>query len=199
MNIIDILRIATIAYILYKILTLKKSSLKPKKNKEPYYPKLLHKGDQYFTRAKDRQNYKVQDYKEKIPEDIKIKTIQKATKVKEIEFFRPDDADNEHYPLKRNFELHDLMNGKCPKNVDIKEVHRKLTEYKVEKLQVKNDGEHVNTNHNNVKSFTRDHIQYVNDSPLTTGNLEGVQFTAFDPLSHNIESVQDYYQNIENN
>ena len=33
---------------------------------------------------------------------------------------------------------------------------------------------------------------------ISVGNYK-VQFTAFDPLSHNIESVQDYYQNIENN
>ena len=75
-----------------------------------------------------------------------LKNIQKATKVKEIEFFRPDDADNEQYTLKRNFELHDWMNGKCPKNVDIKEVQSKLREYKVEKWQVKNDSEQDNTN-----------------------------------------------------
>ena len=74
MNIIDILRIATIAYILYKILTLKSNikSKKNKENKESYYPKLLHKGDKYFTKAKDRQNYKVKDYEESVDKINKI-------------------------------------------------------------------------------------------------------------------------------
>jgi hypothetical protein len=50
-----------------------------------------------------------------------------------------------------------------------------------------------------MQSFTRDHIQYVNDSPLTTGLIKDAKFTAFDADAQNIESVQAYYQNIENN
>lgn len=203
MNLTDIIRIALIAYILYNILTLKnnKVSKNNKKQiiKEDYYPKLLNKGDTYYTRAKDRQNYKVDNYFDKITNKQKNKVIEKAAALDETKFFRPNDADNVHYPLQRNFDLHEIMEGKCMKDVDVKDIHRKLTEFKIEKLKVKNSNkEHVNdNNHNNVQSFTIDHVKYENDSPLTTGIIEGAGFTAFDADAQNIESVQNYYQNID--
>ena len=202
MNLTDIIRIALIAYILYNILTLKNNKVsknkKKQKIKEDYYPKLLNKGDTYYTRAKDRQNYKVDSYFDKISQTQKNKVIEQAAGLKETKFFRPNDADNIHNPLQRHFDLQEIMDGKCMKDVDVKDIHRKLTEFKIEKLKVKDaNEEHINTNHNNVKSFTIDHIKYVNDSPLTTGQIEGATFTAFDSDAQNIESVQDYYQNID--
>lgn len=201
MKFTNVIRIVLIAYILYKILNLKNNKVsKNKKNiKEKYYPKLLNKEDTYYTRAKDRQNYKVDNYFDKITDSQKNKEIKKATALKDTEFFRPNDADNIHNPLQRHFDLHDIMNGKCMEDMDVKDIHRKLTEFKIEKLKVKNSNEeHINTNHNNVKSFTIDHVTYENDSALTTGQIEGAKFTAFDSDAQNIESVQDYYQNINN-
>ena len=196
MNYTDFIRLFIIAYILYKLLLLKK-------NNEKYTQKLLHKGDKHLTRIRDRQNYKADLYEEdqNLLEKQKEKAINEAFKyaAKEVAYFRPDDSDNVHYPLKRHFQLHELMGGKCLKNVDVKDVHKQLTQFKIDKLAVKNNNlSHTQKNHNGMQSFTRDHIQYVNDSPLTTGLIKDAKFTAFDADAQNIESVQAYYQNIEN-
>ena len=107
--------------------------------------------------------------------------------------------------IRPKFAKEKIVNGKiikpkCLNEISIKDIHKKLTEIKFEKLQVANTNQtHTESNHNGIKSFTRDHIKYVNDSQLTTGKLEGVSFQAFDSDLQNIESVQNYYQNIENN
>ena len=114
MNYTDFIRLFIIAYILYKLLLLKK-------NNEKYTQKLLHKGDKHLTRIRDRQNYKADLYEEdqNLLEKQKEKAINEAFKYasKEVAYFRPDDSDNVHYPLKRHFQLHELMGGKCLKNV----------------------------------------------------------------------------------
>lgn len=196
MNYTDFIRLSIIAYILYKLLLLKTN--------EKYTQKLLHKGDKHLTRITDRQNYKADLYEENKAEleQQKEKAINEAFKyaAKEVAYFRPDDSDNVHYPLKRHFQLHELMGGKCIENIDVKDVHKQLTQFKIDKLAVKNNNlAHTQNNHNGMQSFTRDHIQYVNDSPLTTGIIKDAQFTAFDADAQNIESVQAYYQNIEKN
>lgn len=197
MNYTDFFRLFIIAYILYKLLLLKK-------NNEKYTQKLLYKSNKQYTVVKDKQDYVANFYEEdqNLLEKQKEKAINDAFKyaAKEVAYFRPDDSDNVHYPLKRHFQLHELMGGKCLKNVDVKDVHKQLTQFKIDKLAVKNNNlSHTQSNHNGMQSFTRDHIQYVNDSPLTTGLIKDAKFTAFDADAQNIESVQAYYQNIENN
>lgn len=197
MNYTDFIRLFIIAYILYKLLLLKK-------NNEKYTQKLLYKSNKQYTVVKDKQDYVANFYEEdqNLLEKQKEKAINEAFKyaAKEVAYFRPDDSDNVHYPLKRHFQLHELMGGKCLKNVDVKDVHKQLTQFKIDKLSVKNNNlSHTQNNHNGMQSFTRDHIQYVNDSPLTTGLIKDAKFTAFDADAQNIESVQAYYQNIENN
>jgi hypothetical protein len=226
MNYIDIIRIAVIAFILYKFLNLRK---------ETYNPLLLEKGDKRYTKVKDRQNYKANDYKETIYSEDKEKMVRKAAfaatnKKTKFKLFRSQKPDNIDNPVMNNFALHEVFdktpdkfldvkhkpikddnnellnirpsysNGKCIGEINIKDIHRKLTEFKFEKLQVKNDNvEHTQSNHNGIHSFTKDHIKYINDTEMTTGNIKGAGFQAFDSDLQNIESVQKYYQNIENN
>jgi hypothetical protein len=224
MNYKDIIRIIIIAFILYKLLNLRK---------ETYNPLLLKKGDHRFLKVKDRQNYKANNYKESInseDEEEMVKKAVKADKKTKFKLFRPKNAANIDNPVIKNFALHEVFdntddkfldvthkpiknensellnlrptysNGKCIGEINVKDIHRKLTEFKFEKLKVQSDNlEHIQQNHNGINSFTRDHIKYLNDTAMTTGNIEGAKFQAFDSELQNIESVQNYYQNIENN
>lgn len=226
MNYVDIIRIAVIAFILYKLLNLQK---------ETYNPLLLNKGDKRFTKVKDKQNYKANDYKESIYSEEIEEMVKKGAeagtnKKTKFKLYRSQKADNIDNPVMNNFALHEVFdntgdvfldkkhkpiknensellnlrpsysNGKCIGEVNIKDIHRKLTEYKFKKLQVANSNMlHTQSNHNGIESFTRDHVKYVNDNEMTTGNLPGAKFNAFDSDLQNIESVQSYYQNIENN
>ena len=119
MNYTDFFRLFIIAYILYKLLLLKK-------NNEKYTQKLLYKSNKQYTVVKDKQDYVANFYEEdqNLLEKQKEKAINDAFKyaAKEVAYFRPDDSDNVHYPLKRHFQLHELMGGKCLKNVDVKDV-----------------------------------------------------------------------------